>query len=251
MVSISAVIIAYNEEKNIGRCIASLTGIADDIVVVDSFSKDRTREICESMGARVVLHAFKSHIDQKNHAITQALHPHILSLDADEALSPQLAKSILEVKKNWTHDGYSMNRLTNYCGQWIHHCGWYPDRKLRLWDSRKGQWGGVNPHDVFIMEKGCRTKRLDGDLLHYSFYSIEQHKQKVEQYSSIAASELKARNKKASRMLPYVKWLAAFVKSFIIRTGFLDGYHGWVICLLSARTSYLKYHKLHRLYEND
>ena len=140
MIQLSAVIITFNEERNIGRCIDSLQGIADDIVVVDSFSSDKTKEICLSKNVRFVEHAFDGHIEQKNWAITQAKHPHILSLDADEALDEVLKKSILEVKQNFTQDAYQMNRITNYCGQWIKHCGWYPDTKLRLWDSSKGYW---------------------------------------------------------------------------------------------------------------
>ncbi len=126
MTPISAVIITYNEEKNIGRCLESLQGIADDVVVVDSFSIDKTREICEAHGTRFVEHAFDGHIEQKNWAITQAKYPHVLSLDADECLSEELKKSILSAKENWTADGYSMNRLTSYCGTWIKHGNWYP-----------------------------------------------------------------------------------------------------------------------------
>src|ERR1035437_3751774 len=132
MIQLSVVIITYNEEYNIARCLESVKTIADDIVVIDSFSTDKTKEICESAGVRFVQHKFEGHIEQKNWAITQAKFPHILSLDADEALDGTLIKSILEVKNNWKYDGYYMNRLTNYCGKWIYHCGWYPDRKLRL-----------------------------------------------------------------------------------------------------------------------
>ena len=143
MTQLSVVIITFNEERNISRCLDSVKDIADDVVVVDSFSVDKTEQICKEKGARFISHTFDGHIQQKNWAITQAKFPHILSLDADEALSDELKKSILEVKKNWKHDGYSMNRLTNYCGQWIYHCGWYPDRKLRLFNSKKGNWGGL------------------------------------------------------------------------------------------------------------
>ena len=140
MPDISAVIITYNEEKNLERCIESVRDIADEIVIVDSFSTDRTKEICKKYELHFIEHKFEGHIQQKNWAITQAKYPHILSLDADEVLSDRLKESIREVKENWTHDGYYFNRLTNYCGKWIRHCGWYPDRKLRLWDSRKGRW---------------------------------------------------------------------------------------------------------------
>src|ERR1700741_2612456 len=167
MPQLSVVIITFNEEKNIARCLDSVKEIADDIVVVDSFSKDKTKEICLAKGARFVEHAFEGHIQQKNWAITQAEFPHVLSLDADEALDETLRKSILEVKNNWNKEGYYMNRLTNYCGNWVKHCGWYPDKKLRLWDSRKGSWTGINPHDKYEMKEGDKTTGyLKGDILH-------------------------------------------------------------------------------------
>ena len=135
-VQISAVVITFNEERNIKRCLKSLVGVADEIVVVDSYSTDRTEEICRSFNARFIKHRFEGHIQQKNWAILQASSPYILSLDADEALSDNLRTSILRAKENWTHDGYYFNRLTNYCGKWIRHTSWYPSRKLRLWDAR-------------------------------------------------------------------------------------------------------------------
>jgi glycosyltransferase involved in cell wall biosynthesis len=130
MQKISVVIITYNEEKDIGRCLDAVKDVADDIVVVDSFSTDRTEEICKEKGARFVQHKFEGHIQQKNWAITQARYPHVLSLDADEVVSERLQKEILKVKENWQADGYYFNRMTNYCGKWIKHCGWYPDRKI-------------------------------------------------------------------------------------------------------------------------
>ena len=164
---LSVVIITFNEERNIERCIRSVEGIADDVVILDSFSKDRTCEIAAMLGARVVQHVFDGHIEQKNLAITHAKFPFILSLDADEALSDELRQSIQEVKNDKHADGYSMSRITNYCGKWIHHCGWYPDTKLRLWDSTKGRWGGINPHDKYEMDAGSGTELLKGDILHY------------------------------------------------------------------------------------
>lgn len=118
-VSISVVVITFNEERNIARCLESVRNVADEIVVVDSFSTDRTKEICLSFGCRFVEHPFEGHIEQKNYALTQAAHYHVLSLDADEALSPDLEQAVLAAKSNWQADAYSMNRLTNYCGKWI------------------------------------------------------------------------------------------------------------------------------------
>src|SRR5579872_2065273 len=136
MPKISAIIITYNEERNIGRCIESLEKIADEIVVVDSFSRDKTKAICTERRVRFIEHPFSSHIDQKNFALSQATYDHIFSLDADEYLSEELVDSVLEVKKTWPHDAYQMNRLSTYGGKWIRRGNWYPDRKIRLWHKK-------------------------------------------------------------------------------------------------------------------
>lgn len=248
MVQISAVIIAFNEEKNIGRCLDSLRGVADDIVVVDSFSTDRTEEICRSHGARFVQHAFEGHIQQKNWAITQAKFPHVLSLDADEALDETLKASILAAKANWKGDGYYMNRLTNYCGQWIRHCGWYPDRKLRLWDSRKGIWTGINPHDKYELKAGDSAAGwLKGDILHYSFYTIGDHLKQVEYFTDISSQALYAEGKKATWFHLAFSPAVKFFRDYFFKLGFLDGYYGFVVCRISARATRMKYAKLKKL----
>ena len=160
MVKISVLIITYNEEKNIRKCIDSVLPIADEIVVVDSFSKDRTRSICEDRGVKFLEHPFKSHIDQKNFAIGQASFEHVLSLDADEYLSEELMKSIQRVKETWPCNAYRMNRLSNYGGKWIKHGNWYPDQQIRLWNKRIGLWGGDNPHEKIILKRGTRILHL-------------------------------------------------------------------------------------------
>ncbi len=251
MIQLSVVIITFNEEKNIARCLGSVKDIADDIVVVDSFSTDKTEEICKAKSVRFVQHKFDGHIEQKNWAITQAKFPYILSLDADEALSDELKKSILAVKNNWTKDGYYMNRLTNYCGKWIHYCGWYPDKKLRLWDSRKGKWGGVNPHDKYEIFDGDKTTGyLKGDILHYSFYSVEDHHKQVEYFTTISARALHQKNKSAGLYNLILNPAAKFIKDYFFHLGFLDGYYGFVICRVSAHATYLKYMKLMKLSKN-
>ena len=248
MIPISVVIITFNEERNIGRCLESIKEVADDIVVLDSFSTDRTREICENYGARFLQHAFDGHIEQKNRAITHAKFPHVLSLDADEALDEQLKHEIIKVKENFDADGYYFNRLTNYCGKWIRHCDWYPDRKLRLWDSRKGKWTGENPHDRYELENGSTQKYLKGDLLHYSFYTIEQHMNTINKFSSIAAQMRFKKGKRFSfaKMLISPAW--KFFRSYIIKGGFRDGFYGYVICKNSAHSTFLKQVKLYQLW---
>jgi glycosyltransferase involved in cell wall biosynthesis len=248
MPEISVVIITFNEEKNIARCLESVKDIADDIVVVDSFSKDRTKDICIAHGARFVEHAFEGHIEQKNWAVTQAKFPLVLSLDADEALDATLRESIREIKGNWKHDGYFMNRLTNYCGTWIHHCGWYPDSKLRLWDSRKGSWQGINPHDEYLLaSKGATTGMLKGDILHYSYYTREDHYKQVNYFTDILAKEYDKRGRKGSIVKLVLNPAAKFLGDYFVKLGFLDGMAGFNISRISAYATWLKYSKLRKL----
>lgn len=252
MPQISVVIITYNEEKNIARCLESVTSVADEIVVLDSFSKDRTREICASYGVKFFEHAFDGHIQQKNRAITYATHPYILSLDADEALDETLKRSIFEVKNNWTHDGYYMNRLTNYCGHWVKHCNWYPDTKLRLWDSRKGSWTGINPHDKYELKAGDKsTKHIKGDILHYSYYSVEDHYKQVEYFTNIASKAFVEAGKKAPLYKLILNPVAKFVDHYLLHLGFLDGRAGYLISKISAYATYLKYKKIRDIYKTQ
>lgn len=244
-VKLSAVIITFNEERNIERCLLSIKDIADEIVVVDSFSTDTTEQICKQYGVKFVQHKFEGHIEQKNWAITQASFPYILSLDADEAPDEELKRQILAIKQNWTHDGYSMNRLTNYCGQWIRHCGWYPDVKLRLWDSRKGHWAGVNPHDKYeLTAAGSTQKHLAGNILHYSYYTIEEHYKQADKFSTIAAEALHKQGKTSNAILIFFKTFAKFIRNYFLKLGFLDGEKGFVICYITAWETYHKYRKL-------
>lgn len=244
MPPLSVVIITYNEERNIGRCLESVQDIADDIVVVDSLSTDRTVEICRSLGARVVEHVFEGHVRQKNYAIKQGKYPHQLSLDADEALSDELREEIRKVKENWDRDGYRMNRLSNYCGKWIRHSGWYPDTKLRLYDSRKGRWKGVDPHDFFEPEKGADIGRFKGNILHYTYYTIEEHIRQTDKFSTIASNAmLKSGRKRVSFFRILFNPPAKFIRNYILRLGFLDGYYGFLICRVAAMQTFLKYFK--------
>ncbi len=243
MIKLSVVIITFNEEQNISRCLNSVADIADEIVVVDSFSTDKTKEICVSKNVKFIEHKFEGHIEQKNIALGRATYDFILSLDADEALSDQLKSSILQVKQNRTNDGYTFNRFTNYCGKWIRHSGWYPDVKLRLWDRRIGKWQGVNPHDKCVLKQGSKVKHLKGDLLHYSYYTIEEHILQANKFSSIAAGQLFKNNKR----IPFIKVLvnpfSKFLRNYFLKAGFLDGYYGFIICTITACETFQKYAK--------
>ncbi|MCC6371899.1 MAG: glycosyltransferase family 2 protein [Bacteroidia bacterium] len=248
MVKLSVVIIAFNEEKNIERCLLSVKEVADEIVVLDSGSTDATPAICARYGVKFFNHAFDGHIQQKNRAITFATHPHILSLDADEALDATLIASIKAVKANFKKDGYYMNRLTNYCGHWVKHCGWYPDTKLRLWDSTKGGWTGINPHDKYELFEGDKnTGHLTGDILHYSYYSLQDHYKQVEYFTNISAKAYFEKGKQAPWFKLLLNPIAKFVDHYLLRLGFLDGKAGFLISKISAYATWLKYKKLRHL----
>ena len=242
---ISATIITFNEEKHIRECISSLLPVADEVIVVDSFSKDNTAEICKSFKEVTFLeHVFEGHVEQKNFAIDQASNKYVLSLDADERLSQDLQQEIIILKtKNNPADAYSMPRLNNHYGKWIRHGGHYPDRKIRLWDRSKGKWGSENPHDKVITTSD-NIQLLKGDLLHYTTASIFTHLNQVNKFSEIAADALMKSDKKVNA---YLKVLFdppfMFLKKYVFQLGFLDGFEGFVIAIISAHSKFLKYAK--------
>lgn len=248
---LSVVIITYNEEKNIGRCLESVKELADEIMVVDSFSTDATEEICRHHGVKFVKHAFAGHIEQKNYAAGLASNDWVLSLDADEALTPELKDSISKVLENPHFKAYKMNRLTSYCGKWIRHCGWYPDTKARLWNRHAGSWGGTNPHDRWgLHSHEGRYGKLTGDLLHYSYHNVSDHLKQIEYFTEIAAKAEAAAGKNPSIPKVVLGPGIKFIKSYFFQLGFLDGYYGFVICRLSAMASLIKYVKT-RMYARE
>lgn len=249
---ISAVIIAGNEEKNIERCVKSLIDVVDEIVVVDSFSSDQTVQLAEALGAKVVQHGFEGYVEQKNYAISHAAYEWILSLDADEALSTALRESILKVKNNLTLDTvHTVNRLNNFCGKWIKHCGWYPDVKLRLFHKDSGNWAGKNPHDKFVSKPGIKVAHLGGDLLHYTFYTLEEHAKQIDKFSGISAQAYYNKGLRANALNLVFSPLFKFLRNYVLKLGFLDGYYGWLICIRSARATYLKYDKLKKIQKGE
>lgn len=245
-VKISATIITLNEEKKIERCLKSLHGVADEIVVVDSLSTDSTEAICRKYSVKFIKNPFPGYVAQKNFAMQQGSYDHVLALDADEALSDELKNSILAVKENWgDYDGYSFNRFNNYCGKWIRHCGWYPDRKVRLWDRRKGQWGGTDPHDTVIIPHS-NVKHLKGDILHYAYFTVDEHLRQMHKFGEVAA---RAKYRKGAKPVfiihvilnPFFK----FVKKYFFQLGFLDGYYGFVFCAAASSLNFFKYLRLY------
>ena len=247
MPKISAVIITFNEELFIDKCLSSIGGVADEIVVVDSFSTDATEEICKKYNVKFIKHKFEGYRDQKNYALTLATYNNILSLDADEALSDKLRESILAVKESWKYDGYLFNRRNNFCGKWIRYSAWYPDRQLRLFYSDKGKFGELNLHEKFIMSNGGTVSKLKGDLLHWTCTSLQDHLEKTNQFSIIGAKEYFNAGKKANIFTPYIHSIWGFIRSYVIRGGFLDGRNGLLICSLYAKSTFKKYKYLRHL----
>lgn len=244
MPAISVVIIALNEEKNMRRCLYSVQEIADEIVVIDSGSTDETVEICEQYGARIIQHPFQGFAAQKNFGNTHATYDHILSMDADEALSQQLFKSIKKIKKEWKAEAYVVKRLTNYCGKWIRHCGWYPDPKIRLFNRKSAVWKGNGIHEEVELLKGGAIRMLHGNLLHFSFYTIEQHITTINRFSTLAAKDMYEKGKSVNACKRFFKPVSTFIRMYLFRGGFRDGFYGFVICVNSAHSSFLKLTKL-------
>lgn len=247
---LSVVIITFNEEKNIERCLTSVKDIADDIVVVDSYSTDNTEAICKKAGARFFQRQWAGYSEQKNYGNSLALFDWILSLDADEALSDDLKKSIISIKKDFTAPDFRICRITNYCGKWIRHSGWYPDIKVRLFDRRDHQWEGLI-HERLNFQNEKAIPVLKGDCYHFSYYSREAHIAQARHLSELVALDLF--NKKKNVCLLKQKFAPSmkFIKMFFINFGFLDGTAGYTIALISAKAVTIKYEKLRTLYQEE
>jgi glycosyltransferase involved in cell wall biosynthesis len=246
MVQISAVIITLNEERNIGRCLDSLMSVADDIVVVDSFSTDFTENICLERGVRFIKRKFTTYSEQKNFAVSQARYDHILSLDADEYLSAELLQSILVIKETWTTEAFRMNRLSSYAGKWVRHGSWYPNRQLRLWHRNFGKWNKSNPHEVVEVMPGTPVIQLKGNLMHRSYENATAALYKIELYSRLYA-ESNAGKKKVSVLGIFFHSGWAFFKSYFYKLGFLDGYAGLAVAKISSAHTFFKYARLYEV----
>ena len=247
MNGISAVIITRNEERNIGRCLEPLSGLADEVIVVDAESTDQTRDIAASHGARVEVRPWTNYSDQKNFANDLASHPYILSLDADEVVSSGLKDELLLHKAEGLRGAYRMKRLTNYCGSWVRHGGWYPDAKVRLFPREGTRWEGEHVHETLALPPGTSITELEHDLLHYSYHSVQDHAERIERYSTLHAQALHARGKHAGWVKRNLSPTFKFVQGYLLQGGFLDGKAGCTIARMSARAVRLKYLKLQRL----
>lgn len=244
MAKISVCIISYNEERKIEECLRSVALVADEIVVVDSLSTDRTVEIARRYTDRLFDQKFLGHVEQKNLAVGKASHDWILSLDCDERLSPELEAAILELKEGLDERcAYRMARRTFYVYRWLNHC-WYPDRKVRLFNRRHARWGGTNPHDRVVTDPEIRIVDLPGDIQHYSFDSISEHLKTIDHFTEIGAREIIARGKRVGPLAPLTHGAWTFFRLYLLKRGFLDGLAGFVVAVLSFTHAFVKYAKV-------
>ncbi len=251
MIKISAVIITHNEEQNIAKCIESVKDVVDEIVVVDSYSDDKTADVAATYGAKIFYHHFNDFGDQKAFAIAQATYDWVFSIDADEVLSPELQASIRAERQEPRFDGYNVNILANYCGKWIRHCGWYPQPKLRMFNRHKCSINSNKVHESIVAnDKKVKVGFLDGNILHYSYKSISDHTKKIELYSELAARNAIDRGEKMFLLKILLGPTWKFIYNFILRGGFLDGYLGYVICKNIAYAGFIKYVKI-KLYSQN
>lgn len=239
---LTASLITLNEEENLPRALASLRNIADEIVIVDAGSTDRTREIAAQAGARVFEREWSDYSEQRNFAAAQATHDWILSLDADEELSAELRASLAAWKDQEPQAAaYSVARRANYMGRWIRYSGWYPDRKVRLYRRDLAQFTGM-VHESLQVEGTIGS--LAGNLLHYAYRTAEEHTRKVEEYTDLAAWQLYRKGRRSWRLAMVFAPPWALVRTFLLKQGFRDGAAGWRIARMAARYVYWKYRKL-------
>lgn len=245
---VSATIITRNEVRNIERAIRSLP-CADEVIVVDSESTDDTVGIARSLGATVIAHPFAGFAAQKNFATSQARHDWILSLDADEELNPAAQQAVERWKASTpAASAYRFARRARYLGRWIAHSGWYPDYKVRLFNRHHGQWQGAYVHESVVVEGPVET--LAGEILHYTCDSLEEHRERIEFYTGLAAREMFDQGKRVSAL---GRWLAPpwiFLETYLLRGGILDGREGFLIARMAARYVNRKFEKLERLRES-
>ena len=246
---LSACLITFNEGHNLPRALTSLAGIADEIVVVDSGSTDRTAEIASTHGVSFFERTFTNHADQKNYAASCARNEWIFLLDADEELSGELRKSLME----WKHREpefpvYEMARLTWYLGAWIRHSRWYPDFQRRLYLRNKASFSGMI-HSALRFQG--RAGRLSGNLLHYTIRTFAEHEAKVEGYTTVMARELFSQGKRSWRAAMWLATPWSWFQNYLLHLGFLDGYRGWLISRMAARGTWLKFKKLGKLIEAE
>ena len=244
--TLSVVIITRNEEANLQACLESVR-FADQWVVVDSGSTDKTREIATAFGAEVTqTGVWPGFGAQKNLALGLATQDWVLSIDADERVTPELAAEIQQAMRQPTAAAYEIPRLTQFCGQWIRHCGWTPDPVLRLFRRGQARFSDDLVHERVVLASGTPV-RMKSQLLHYSYPTPAHYWKKLEQYSMAWAQQAHARGRQSSMPRAVTSGLVAFIKSYIFRLGFLDGSMGFAVCAMQAQAAFGKYFTLYCL----
>ncbi|MEM7516271.1 MAG: glycosyltransferase family 2 protein [Planctomycetota bacterium] len=243
---ISGCIIAMNEEDRIGDCLDSLA-FCDEVVVVDSHSTDRTREVAAERGARVIERDWPGHVKQKEFTIRQAENDWVLCVDADERISPELRQEIEALRDQGfpDHTGWRMPRCSRYLGIWVRRGTWYPDKQLRLFDRRRGYWGGHDPHDRVELEGEIGS--LSGDLMHLPYRKFSEHLQTIDKYTTTMAQGLYDRGKRARFSDLWLRPATRFFRFYILKAGFLLGWRGLLLACLAAHYGRMKYAKLYVL----
>jgi glycosyltransferase involved in cell wall biosynthesis len=245
MPALTAILISYNEEVDLPRALASLAGIADEIILVDSGSMDRTCQIARTFGARVYMRKLDNFAEQKNYAASLSSNDWILSIDCDEELSPELRSSMLAWKREPPRkNGYEILLLTNYLGGWIRHSGWYPEFRVLLFRREKSNFVSALHERVHVQGP---LGRLNGHLFHYTIRSLAEHRAKLDAMSTMAAEDMFARGRKRWRAAMIFASTWTIVQRLVFQLGVLDGHRGWLIAWLSGNYIYLKYRKLGRL----
>jgi len=241
-VQISAVIITHNEEENIEEAIRSLDW-ADEVLVVDSESSDRTCDIARSLGARVITNPWPGFSDQKQLGVDHAANDWIFSLDADERVSDQLRGEIELIRSDGTSNaGYRIPRLSFYVGKPIRHGGWYPDHQLRFFDRQRGKWNGAVIHESVKMDDDAKVSELRGDILHYTVKSVDEHNRMIaERYAPLGARKMYDDGRRTSPLKAIFAAWFAFVRAYILKLGFLDGYAGFCIAYFAAHHAFMKH----------
>lgn len=248
---ISAVIITNNEEENIGKCLQAVQKIAEEIIIVDSLSTDRTVEIAKGFGAKIFSLEWSGFGPQKNFALQQATNNYVLALDADEVLSDDAIEEIKSLKQIGLAGVYEFPLLNFYFGKFLKHGLEYPNYKKRLFDKTTVRWNENLVHESLIVPEGYPVLRLKGHIKHYSYRTIEQYIAKANHYTTIGALELKSKGKTNYLFKMLFSPVFVFIKSYFFKAGFLDGLHGFVTALFNAHTNFLKYAKLWELYRNE
>lgn len=246
MSQLSVIIITLNEAANIGACLDSVS-FADEVIVVDSGSTDGTVAAAVARGARVTVTAdWPGFGPQKGRALALATKDWVLSLDADERVSPALAEQIKQAMAQGANSAYSIPRLTQFCGQWIRHCGWTPDYVLRLFRRGSARFSNDLVHEQVLVDS-VKPAHLAAPLLHFSYPTPGHYWRKLEQYSRAWALQRHAQGQNTTMLRAFLAGLVAFLRSYLFRLGFLDGAMGFAVCTVQAQAAFGKYFELYCL----